>query len=138
MKTLSMMAAGLGLCAFSAAAQEPATRLSPPVNVVQSANASEAAATSGAALQRQSMVIEEDGTVRFLTPQEAADLFLPAETASRFDIELDQPAAGTDSLRIEVSGARITDSTSADGSTRILRIEPADGSPGQLITITKD
>lgn len=140
MKTISMTIAGLGLCALSAAAQQSGGTLSPPVNVVQAANTSETARTSGMgeAQQRQSMVIEEDGTVRFLTPQEAAELFLPSGTASRFDIDIDQPASGAGSLRIEVSGAHITDSISSDGSTRILRIEPVDGSPGRLITITKD
>lgn len=138
MKTLGCLAAGACLCALPAAAQDAAGRMSPPVNVVQVAPAAGVASEAGAGLQRQSMVIEEDGTVRFLTPEEAADLFIAPDAGSRFSVDLDQSPAGPDSLRIEVSGAEITDLTSPDGATRILRIEPDDGSPAQLITITKD
>lgn len=137
MKTLASLAAGFGLLVLPATAQGEGQRLSPPVNVLQS----QAAPTpvEGAEItQRQSMVIEEDGTVRFLTPQEAAELFVPAHPASEFNVELDQPADAPDSLRIEVSGAEISETRTPDGGTRILRVVPEDGSPAWLITITKD
>ena len=134
MKMLASLAAGLGLLVLPAAAQGEAQRLAPPVNVLQP-QAAPAPVEGEKVTQRQSMVIEEDGTVRFLTPQEAADLFLPA---SEFNVELDQPADAPDSLRIEVSGAEISETRTPDGGTRILRVVPEDGSPAWLITITKD
>ncbi len=134
MKMLASLAAGLGLLVLPAAAQGEAQRLAPPVNVLQP-QAAPAPVEGEKVTQRQSMVIEEDGTVRFLTPREAADLFLPA---SEFNVELDQPADAPDSLRIEVSGAEISETRTPDGGTRILRVVPGDGSPAWLITITKD
>nr|WP_321359653.1 hypothetical protein [uncultured Hyphomonas sp.] len=133
MKTLASLAAGLGLLGLPAAAQTT-SRLSPPLNVVQPRTAPD----SSEVTPRQSMIIEEDGTVRFLTPAEAADVFLPSDQASAFNVELDQPAGAPDSLRIEVSGAEISETLTPDGDTRILRVVPEDGSPSWLITITKD
>ena len=141
MKTLCMLAASVGFGLLSATAQDEGARLSPPVNVVRPAEAAEAATASGNMQPRQSMVIEENGAVRFLTPEEAAEVFVPAESPARpgkFSVDLDQAADGPDSLTIEVTGAEITESVTPDGTTRILRIEPDDGSPAQLITITKD
>ena len=137
MKLLGSLAAGLCLCVLPAAAQEGGSRLSPPLNVVQ---ASEVGTAPGAAdtAPRQSMVIEEDGTVRFLTPQEAASLFIPPGATSTFNVRLEQSDSGSDSLHIEVTGAEITESVTSDGGTRVLRIVPDDGSPAQLVTITKD
>lgn len=138
MKMLGSLAAGVCLCVLPAAAQDTGGRLSPPVNVVQAAPAAGVASEAGAGMQRQSMVIEEDGTIRFLTPEEAANLFIPVGAESQFYVDLNQSPGGPDSLRIEVSGAEITDLASPDGATRILRIEPDDGSPARMITITKD
>lgn len=137
MKTLASLAAGLGLLVLPSAAQSGDGRLSPPLNVVQAQTAPEAAERPEVT-QRQSMVIEEDGTVRFLTPAEAAALFVAPGQASEFNVELDQPADAPDSLKIEVSGAEISETLTADGDTRILRVVPDDGSPSWLITITKD
>ena len=142
MKMQSSVAAGLclSLCALPAAAQESISRLSPPLNVVQASVTSDAGTAAGgaSALEHESMVIEEDGTVRFLTPQEAASLFVLPGTESLFSVKLDQPATGSDSLHIDVTGAKITESVTPDGTTRMLRILPDDGSPAQMITITKD
>ena len=140
MKMLCAGVAGLSLCLCPASAQDNSSRLSPPVNVVKPAPAPEAGLTSGEGLTGppQTMLIEEDGTVKFLTPQEAAALFLPDPAASRFSIDLNRPADGPDSLGIEVTGADITESTTPDGSTRTLRGEPIDGSLARLLTITKD
>lgn len=137
MTMLRGLVAGLCACALPAHAQAPEARLSPPVNVVAALPAP-GEEDSGTAGQRQSMVIEEDGTVRFLTPAEAAELFIPADADSRFIVDLDSRPEGPDSLRIEISGAEITATVSPDGSTRIFRIEPDDGSPARLVTITKD
>ncbi len=137
MKTLASLAAGLGLLVLPASAQMGGGRLSPPLNVVQ-AQAAPASPDASDVTQRQSMVIEGDGTVRFLTPAEAAELFLSREQASEFNVELDQKADAPDFLKIEVSGAEISESITQDGDTRILRVVPEDGSPSWLITITKD
>ena len=137
MKTLASLAAGLSLLVLPAAAQSVGERLSPPLNVVQSQSASERSAGTELT-QRKSMVIEEDGTVRFLTPTEAAELFVSRQRASEFNVELDQQADAPDSLKIEVSGAEISETLTPDGDTRILRVVPEDGSPSWLITITKD
>ena len=143
MKMLASMAAGACLCVLPAGAQERSHRLSPPVNIVQSPPAqaqtpgdtpAEAADTG----PRQSMVIEEDGTVRFLTPEEAAGLFIPPGATSTFNVEFEQSETGPDSLHIDVTGAEISESVTSDGSVRVLRIVPDDGSPSHLITITKD
>ena len=120
MKTLASLAAGLSLLVLPAAAQPVGGRLSPPLNVVQ-AQTPQDGAKGTEVTQRQSMVIEEDGTVRFLTPAEAAELFVSRERASEFNVEIDQHAGA-----------------SPDGDTRILRVVPEDGSPSWLITITKD
>jgi len=140
MKTLASLAAGLGLLVLPAAAQSGTARLAPPVNVVKAQVSDETPEppANEEPAQRQSMVIEENGTVRFLTPEEAANLFLPDQPASEVNVELDQPDNAPDSLKIEVSGAEISESRTPDGSTRILRILPNDGSPSWLITITKD
>ncbi|MCA8892817.1 MAG: hypothetical protein KDA56_13595 [Hyphomonas sp.] len=137
MKPLASLAAGLGLVVLPAAAQDSPQRLSPPLNVVQSRTAPPAAGGSEVP-QRQSMVIEEDGTVRFLTPEEAAEVLVSPDQASEFNVELDQPDDAPDSLKIEVSGAEISETRTPDGQTRILRVVPEDGSPSWLITITKD
>ncbi|KCZ50037.1 MULTISPECIES: hypothetical protein [unclassified Hyphomonas] len=137
MKTLASLATGLGLLVLPAAAQSVGGRLSPPLNVVQAPAVPERS-DSPEVSQRQSMVIEEDGTVRFLTPAEAAELFVPSDRASEFNVELDQPDDAPDSLKIEVSGAEISETLTPDGDTRILRVVPEDGSPSWLITITKD
>ena len=137
MKLLAGLVAGLGLAVLPAAAQSSPPRLSPPLNVVQSRTAP-ASAEGGELTQRQSMVIEEDGTVRFLTPAEAAEVFVSPDESSEFNVELDQPADAPDSLKIEVSGAEISETRTPDGETRILRVVPEDGSPSWLITITKD
>ena len=137
MKTLASLAAGLGLLVLPAAAQTTTGRLSPPLNVVQARTAPDSA-DSSEVTRRQSMIIEEDGTVRFLTPAEAAEIFVPSDQASAFNVELDQPDDAPDSLRIEISGAEISETLTPDGDTRILRVVPADGSPSWLITITKD
>jgi hypothetical protein len=137
MKTLASLAAGLGLLVLPAGAQDSAKRLAPPLNVVRTQTPP---ANDGAAnvTQRQSMIIEEDGTVRFLTPAEAAEIFVSAEEAGKLNVELDQPANAPDSLKIEVSGAEISETRTADGETRILRVVPENGSPSWLITITKE
>lgn len=137
MKTLASLAAGLGLLVLPAAAQTSNGRLSPPLNVVQ-AQAAPVDTGSPEVTQRQSMVIEEDGTVRFLTPAEAAEVFVYSNQASAFNVELDQPDDAPDSLKIEVSGAEISETLTPNGDTRILRVVPEDGSPSWLITITKD
>jgi hypothetical protein len=137
MKTLASLAAGLSLLVLPAAAQSAGGRLSPPLNVVQ-AQAAQDSSDDAEVTQRQSMIIEEDGTVRFLTPAEAAELFIARERASEFNVELDQQADAPDSLKIEVSGAEISETLTPDGDTRILRVVPEDGSPSWLITITKD
>lgn len=137
MKTLASLATGLGLLVLPAAAQSVGSRLAPPLNVVQ-AQAVPDSSGSLEVTQRQSMLIEEDGTVRFLTPKEAAELFVRSDQASEFHVELDQQADAPDSLKIEVSGAEISETLTPDGDTRILRVVPEDGSPSWLITITKD
>ena len=74
MKPLASLAAGLGLVVLPAAAQDSPQRLSPPLNVVQSRTAPPAAGGSEVP-QRQSMVIEEDGTIRFLTLKQRGEFF---------------------------------------------------------------
>ncbi len=143
MKLLCTLAAGLGVCTLSALAEGEGQRLAPPVNVLRPAEApapgsADETAGAGAPSRRPSMVIEENGAVRFLSPVEAADQMLSEGSASRFHVELRQAEDGPDSLWIEVTGAEITESVTTDGATRVLRVQPADGSPGQLITITKD
>ena len=119
MKMLASLAAGLGLLVLPAAAQGEAQRLAPPVNVLQP-QAAPAPVEGEKVTQRQSMVIEEDGTVRFLTPQEAASLFIPPGATSTFNVRLEQSDSGSDSLHIEVTGAEITESVTSDGGTRVL------------------
>ena len=63
---------------------------------------------------------------------------MPSDRASEFNVELDQPDDAPDYLKIEVSGAEISETLTPDGDTRILRVVPEDGSPSWLITITKD
>ncbi|MEZ6002516.1 hypothetical protein [Hyphomonas sp.] len=137
MKRLASLGAGLSLLMLPAAAQPIGGRLAPPLNVVQAPSVS-GGSDRTELTQRQSMVIEEDGTVRFLTPAESAELFISRERASEFNVELDQQADAPDSLKIEVSGAEISETLTPDGGTRILRVVPEDGSPSWLITITKD
>ena len=141
MKMPASMAAGLCLGVLPALAQAGGGKLAPPVNVVLPQQAPQSATPpeeDDSAEPRQSIVIEEDGTVRFLTPQEAADVFIPPDASSRFSVDLRQSETGPDSLSIEVTGAEISDSLSEDGRIRVLRIVPDDGGPTQLITITKD
>ena len=89
------------------------------------------------------MVIEEDGTVRFLSaPDPAADAAADAAEAATspapvFDVVLDTPDDGPDSLTILATGSDISETATPDGSTRMIQIEPGNGEPAIRVTITK-
>jgi len=85
------------------------------------------------------MVIGEDGTIRFLAPADPAQPeSFPESPASEFSVDLTETAEGHDSLWITARAANITETVTPDGSTRLIRIQPDDGAPARLITITKD
>ena len=103
-----------------------------------------AAAEEAGVSDRAAMVIEENGTVRFLSAPDPAPAAVPGaddaitRPAPVFDVVLDKPDSGPDTLTILATGGDISETTTPDGTTRMIRIDPGNGEPPILVTITKN
>ena len=148
---LAMLAAGLAPPALA--------QLRLPVNPVPEAAAEapepEAEEDTPASVStRPALMIGEDGTVRFLnTPQAAApevdaareadlnaalDSVLLPPAGPVLEVSLDTPEAGPQSVSIYAAGNTVSETVTPDGSTRMIRVDPGNGGPATLITITKN
>ncbi|MEZ5953246.1 MAG: hypothetical protein R3C13_02975 [Hyphomonas sp.] len=137
MKPAIALAATLYLMPQAALAQAADLELRLPLNTLPAADEpaeTEAPGLAGVS-DRPAMVIREDGMVQFLTTPTPAR---PETAAPVFEVDLETLPDGMQELTLRATGTAISDTATPDGTTRMIRIDPGNGKPPVLVTITKN